>query len=118
MFSGEFESLEQQKAFEKWAFGQSPIAYNDLLRFSWNSYHGDLYEAKQGTEVFGESIGKMLVFHKAYLQGYRQAEQDAAAEEEDDDDDEDDNEKEQEILAKLDKVLRDKLADIQSMLRG
>jgi|GEM_PF-3397440 Sec-independent protein translocase protein TatA len=74
MFTGKFDSLEQQKAFEKWAFGQTPVAYNDLIRLSWNSHHGDLYFCDD-SEVFGKSMGKMLLLFKVYMQGYRAAEQ-------------------------------------------
>ena len=68
MFTGKFESLEAQKQFEKWAFGQTPVVYNELMRLTWNSYHGDLYFCDQ-EEGIGKSIGHMLILHKAYLQG-------------------------------------------------
>ncbi len=36
-----FESHDEQRAFELWAFGRSPMEYDYNVFMEWNSKHGD-----------------------------------------------------------------------------
>ncbi len=38
-----FKDFEDQRAFESWAFGKTPIEYDIAMMHSWNSHHGELF---------------------------------------------------------------------------
>lgn len=58
-----FKDLEDQRSFERWAFGHTPVKYGVANMHSWNSRHGDIYFIKSD-EIIGESIKKM---YKIYM---------------------------------------------------
>jgi hypothetical protein len=58
-----FNSQEDQFYFEVWAFGTSPVKYSQVLMYTWNSRHGDIYFVRS-EENMVDSIAKM---YKIYL---------------------------------------------------
>lgn len=46
-----FKDQNEQKEFEKWAFGFSPQYYLIPTMYAWNSLHGDLYMAKADERI-------------------------------------------------------------------
>lgn len=56
-------SYEEQRDFEIWAFGKSPIEYDYGTMLTWNSRHGDLYFIRDDEEV-KKSIDKMHEIYK------------------------------------------------------
>lgn len=59
-----FKSYEEQKDFEKWAFGTSTPCYECIgMLHDWNSRHGDIYMAKD-TENQDDSLKLMYQFYK------------------------------------------------------
>ncbi len=58
-----WKSPEEQREFERWAFGRSPVTYTNLMMHTWNSRHGDLYFA-ECHERTDESIREMNEIYK------------------------------------------------------
>ncbi len=58
-----FKDFEDQQAFEVWAFGKTPMFYDERTVFCWNSRHGGSYFA-QPNEVMLDSLQKMYKIYK------------------------------------------------------
>lgn len=53
-----FKDFEDQKAFEKWAFGRTPIEYDIAMMHSWNSHHGNMLYVRE-SDSMRDSLNRM-----------------------------------------------------------
>lgn len=61
-----FKDLDEQYAFEKWAFGETPFVYSWFTMHTWNSRHGRKYFIKD-TDSVRPSMKKMLTIYRKYM---------------------------------------------------
>lgn len=72
-----FSSYEEQKNFEIWAFGASPITYNITTMHAWNSHHGDEFYANPHDDI-GDDLDTMFFLYKDYLKAKDSEDEDGA----------------------------------------
>lgn len=63
-----FRSYDDQKNFEKWAFGSTPIKYDVKAMHTWNSHHGDIYFLDEA-EIIEISLKKMYELYENHVSG-------------------------------------------------
>jgi len=61
-----FESYDDQKNFEMWAFGTTPVRYDIGAMHTWNSLHGDLCFLDED-EIIGISLKKMYELYENHM---------------------------------------------------